>query len=90
MWRVPPMTNQYREQTTATDQNILAQITKQELANYYYAALFILTKTILLKAVKQGFINTWQGLTEVLIKKHLERCINTTMTQLHMKHQWTQ
>ena len=82
------MTNQYREQTTATDQNILAQITKQELTNYYYAALFILTKKILLKSVKQGFINIWQGLTERLIKKHLDRCIYTTMDHLYMKRQW--
>ena len=49
------------------------------------------TKTSsLLKAIKQGFLKTWPGLTEKLINKRLEKSRNTTMGQLHMRRQGLQ
>ena len=51
--------------------NILAQTTKPELAQYLHAALFIPTTESLLKEIKQGLLKTWPGITEKLIKKHL-------------------
>ena len=61
------------------------QTTKPELAQYLHAALFIPTTAILLKAIKQGFLKTWPGRTEKLIKKHLEKSRNTTMVHLYMR-----
>ena len=51
--------------------NILAQITKPELAQYFHATLFIPTTTSLLGAIRMGFLKTWPGLPELLIKKHI-------------------
>ena len=53
--------------------NILAQTSKPELAQYLHAALFISTKTSLLKAIKRGFLKTWTGLTEKLTKKNIDK-----------------
>ena len=51
--------------------NILDQTTKAEFSKYFHADIFIPTKTRLLKLIKQGFLNTWPGLTEGLIKIQL-------------------
>ena len=67
--------------------NILAQTSKTELAQYLHAALFRPTKEIILKEIKPGFLKTWPGLTEKLIKKHLDKPRNTTMGHLHMSIQ---
>ena len=66
---------------------MLAHITKPELTTYYHAALFIPKKKIPLKETKQGFLKTWSGLTEGLIKKNLYKSMNTTMSHQHMKRQ---
>ena len=67
--------------------NILAQTTKPELAKYFDATIFIPTKTSLLEVIKQGLLKTWTELTEGLIKKHLEKYMNTTMGHLYIKLQ---
>ena len=70
--------------------NILAQTSKPELDQYLHAALFSPTTASLLKAIKQGFLKTWPGLIEKLIKKHLEKSRNTKMGHLHMRRQGLQ
>ena len=65
--------------------NILAQNSKPELSKYLYAALFSPTTSSQLKAIKQGFMKTWPGITEKLFNKHLDKSRNTTMGNLHMK-----
>ena len=50
--------------------NILEQTSKPELYLYLHAALFSPNTASLLKEIKQGFLKTWPGLTEKLIKKH--------------------
>ena len=67
--------------------NILAQTSKPELANYLHAALFSSTTVSLLEASEQGFLKTWPGLTDKLIKKHLDKSSNITMVHLHMIRQ---
>ena len=67
--------------------NILAQTTKQELAQYFSAALFILMTTSLLKAIDMGFLKKCPGLIYGLITDHLEKSINTTTGHLHMRQQ---
>ena len=67
MWGISLQT----QQSEAVTNNIMDQTTKSELAQYLHAVLFSLTTSILLKAIKQGLLKTWTGLTENLIKKHL-------------------
>ena len=64
--------------------NILAQTSKPELAKYLHAVLFIPNTASLLKAIKQGFLKTFSGLTEKMIKNHQEKPRNTEMGHLHM------
>ena len=69
MWEVPLGT----QQSENVVNNILAQTSKLELAKYLHAALFSPTTASLLKEIKQVFLKTWPGLTEKLIKKHIEK-----------------
>ena len=64
--------------------DILAKTSKPELAQYFHASFFSPTTENILKAIKQGFLKTWIGLTEKLIKKHLEKSRNAKMGHLHM------
>ena len=46
--------------------------------------------TIILKAIKQGLLNTCPGLVEGLINKHCGKSKNTTLLHLHMRNQGPQ
>ena len=81
MWEVPLET----KQSEAVPNNILDQTTKTELAQYLHVELFIPTTASLLKEIKQGFLKTWLGLTENIIKKDLEKLSNTTIGNLKMR-----
>ena len=83
MWELPlgPQQSEYLVNI------ILTQTSKPELSQYLHESLFSSTTTSLLKATKQGFLKTWPGLTEKLIKKNLEKSRNTTMGHLHMRRQ---
>ena len=83
MWEVPLGSKQSENLVN----NIMAQTSKPELDQYLYSALFSTTKAILLKSTMQGFLKTWPGLIEKLIKKHLDKSGNTTMGHLHMRRQ---
>ena len=48
-------------QSEVAENNILAQTTKPKLAQYFHATLFSPTTARLLKAIKQGFLNTWSS-----------------------------
>ena len=60
---------------------------KPELSQYLHASLIIPITASILKSTKQGFLKTWPGLTEKLIKGHLDKSRNTTMGLLHMRRQ---
>ena len=66
MWEVHLETQQPESVTN----NIMAQKSKLELGQYLYAELLGLTTASLIKAIKQGFLKTWPGLTEKRIKKN--------------------
>ena len=83
MWEVPLGPKKSKNVVN----NILAQTSQSELAQYLHAALFIPTTSSLLNAIKQGFLKTWPGLTENLIKNHREKSRNTTMGHLHVRRQ---
>ena len=52
---------------------ILDQKNKPELVKYLHAELLIPTTAHIFKSIKQVLLKTWPGLTEKLIKKHLEK-----------------
>ena len=64
MWEVPLET----QQSEFVVKNIMAQTTKPELVQYHHAALFIPKLESLLKAIKQGFLKTLSGLTEISLR----------------------
>ena len=68
----------------------MVQTSKPELSQYLYAALFSQTTASLLRAIKKGFLKTWTGLIEKLIKKHLEKSGNPIMGHLNMRRQGIQ
>ena len=86
MWEVPLGKQQLENMVN----NILAQTSKPEQAQYLNAALLSPTTESTLNANKQGFLKTWPGLTEKLIKKDLEKSRNTIMGHLHMRRQGLQ
>ena len=79
-----PLGTQISESVTT---NILAQTYKPKLAQYLHAEIFSPTTAILLNSIKKGFLKTWPGLTENIIKKHLEKLSNTKMGHLYMRIQ---
>ena len=83
MWEVPLDT----QQPEAAINSILAQTSKPELAQYLHAEILRPTTASLIKAIKQGFLKTWPGLTRKLIKRHLEKSRSTTMAHLQMRRQ---
>ena len=80
MWEVPLET----QKSEYVKNNILSQTSKPELAQYPHAALFNPKKERLLKKTKQGFLKTWEGLTEKLINRNIEKPRNTTIGHLYM------
>ena len=65
--------------------NILAQTSKPESAQYLHASLFSPTTASLLRAIKKYFLKTWPDLTEKLMKKYLQKSRNTTMGHLQIR-----
>jgi hypothetical protein len=57
------------------------------LVNYLHKAMFSPTKSALLKAVKQGHLATWPGLTEDGINKHLKITPAMAMGHMNQKRQ---
>jgi hypothetical protein len=51
--------------------------------------MFSPTKTTFIKAMKQGHITTWTGLTEDAINKHLKMTPATAMGHMNQKRQNT-
>ena len=78
------------KQSEILGNEIMAQTTRPELAQYLHAALFIPTTSSLLKAIKQGFLKTWTGLIEGIIKKHPQKLSNRAMGHLHIRIQGIQ
>jgi hypothetical protein len=57
------------------------------LVNYLHKAMFSLTKSALLQAVKNGHLITWPGLTEQAINKHLKLTPATAMGHMNQRRQ---
>jgi hypothetical protein len=59
----------------------------EAVVNYFHKALFSPTKSALIKAVKQGHLKTWPGLTEDAINMHLKMTPATAMGHMNQKRQ---
>jgi hypothetical protein len=57
------------------------------LLNYFHKAMFRPTKSALIKALKQGHLIAWPGLTEDEINKHLKMKPATAMGHMNQKGQ---
>ena len=66
------------------------QATQTEPARYCHAAMSIPTNTRLLDFTKQVFLKSQPDLSGSLIKKVLDKSINTTLVHIHMKRQEVQ
>jgi hypothetical protein len=57
------------------------------LFHYLHKALFSLTKSAMLQAVKDGHLITWPGLTEDAINKHLKLTPATAIGHMNQRRQ---
>jgi hypothetical protein len=57
------------------------------LVNYLHKALFSPTKSVLLQALKDGYLTTWPGLTEDDVHSHLKLMPTTAMGYMNQKRQ---
>jgi len=69
---------------------IRAKTTRSDLAKYHYESLGSPAQSTLLPAKKNGFLKTFPGLTEELIKKHLPKSIESSLGHLNQSKQGTQ
>jgi hypothetical protein len=73
--------------TIASENNVYELRNTGALINYLHKAMFSSTKSSLLKAVKQGHLATWPGLTEDTINKNLKLTPATEMGHINQKKQ---
>jgi hypothetical protein len=73
--------------TIASSNNVYELRNTGELVNYLHKAMFIPTKSALVKAVKQGHLATWPGLTDDAINTHLKLTPVTAMRHMNQKRQ---
>ena len=86
MWEVP-LENQQVESVT---NNNMKKTSKTELVQHLHTALFGPTAASPINSIKQGLLKMWPGLSEKLIKRHLEKSRNMTMVHLYMRRQGIQ
>jgi hypothetical protein len=71
--------------TIAAANNMYELRNTGELVNYFHKAMLSPTKSAIIKAVKQGHLITWSGLTEDTINKHLKMTPATAMGHMNWK-----
>jgi hypothetical protein len=86
LWRIN-LRKDIQHNTIASADNVYELRNTGALVNYLHNAVFSPTKAALLKAVKQGHISTWPGLTEDAINKHLKLTPVTAMGHMNQKGQ---
>jgi hypothetical protein len=83
LWRIN-LRKKIQHNTIPSANNVYELSNTGALVNYLHNPMFCPTKAALLKAVKQGHLATWPGLTEDEINKHLKLAPATEM--VHMNH----
>ena len=69
--------------------NVYEQKTQAELAMFLHATFFSLVKLNLIKAVKNGNLATWTGLTAELISRYLLKSEATIFGHLYQRQENT-
>ena len=64
--------------------------THMELVNYLHAACFSPVKSTFVKAIKNGFLKSWPGLTAPLVEKYLTESVATAQGHLKQEKQHLQ
>ena len=64
--------------------------THTDLAEYLHAACYGPVKSTFLQAVKKGFLKTWPGLSEKLVRKHLHSQVCTSKGHMSQTRQHLQ
>jgi hypothetical protein len=82
LWRINLRTKNPHN-PIATSNNVYELRNTGALVNYLHKAMFSPTKAALIKALKQGHLTTWTGLTEDGINKHLKLAPATEMGHMH-------
>jgi hypothetical protein len=86
LWRIN--LRKYEPQTPiAAAHNVYELRNTRALVNCLHKAIFSPTRAAFLKAVKQGHLTTWPGLTEDAINKKLKMIPATAMGHMNQKRQ---
>jgi hypothetical protein len=75
------------QHTISVASNVYELGNTAELFNYLHKAMFSPTKSVLLQAVNNGHLTTWDGLTEQAINKHLKITPTTAMRHMNQRRQ---
>jgi hypothetical protein len=86
LWRIN-LRKEIQHNTVASTHNVYELLNTGALVNYLHKGMFSPTKAALFKAVKQGHLATWPGLTEDAINKHLRLTLATEMGHMDQKRQ---
>jgi hypothetical protein len=88
LWRIN-LRKEISHNPIAAENNVYALHKTGALVNYLHNAMFSPTKAALIKALKQGHLTTWTGLTENAINKHLKCTPAMAMGHMNQKSQNT-
>jgi hypothetical protein len=86
LWRIN-LRKEIQHNPTASANNVYELGNNGALVNYLHKPMFSPTKAALIKAVKQGHLATWPGLTEDAINNHLKLMPETAMGHMNQKCQ---
>ena len=84
MWQVkltPPQPSPTH--THKSENTLIAERTKPELAQWYHATLFIPVKQTLIQEIKKGYFSTWTNLTIKLINNKMPQSMETSKGHMH-------
>jgi hypothetical protein len=84
LWRIN-LRKEIQHNTIAAANNVYELRNIQALFNYLHKAMFSPAKAAFLKAVKQGHLATWHGLTEYTINKPFKLTLATVMGHMNQK-----
>jgi hypothetical protein len=86
MWRIN-LKQTHKHIPNPISNNVYELSNTGDLVHYLHKALFSLTKSAMLQAVKDGHLITWPGLTEDAINKHLKLTLATAMGHINQRRQ---
>ena len=69
---------------------IRAKTTRSDLAKYHHASLGSPSESTIIPAIKAGFLKSFPGLDEDLVRKHLPKSIETSLGHMTQSYQGTQ